>query len=52
MMQKCWDVNPSKRPTIGELRDFSKNKLKETINSSNSSSDGKKRTGLIEDYSN
>src|SRR5207253_2385303 len=27
MMQKCWDVDPSKRPTIKELWDFAKNKL-------------------------
>jgi len=31
MMQKCWDVDPSKRPTIGELFKFAKNKLKEII---------------------
>ena len=29
MMQKCWDVVPSKRPTIGELWDFTDDKLKE-----------------------
>src|SRR5439155_4368166 len=34
MMQKCWDVDPSKRPTIRELWDFSINKIKETINNS------------------
>src|SRR6266480_1706578 len=34
MMQKCWDTDPSKRPTIGELRDFYRNKLKEVFNSS------------------
>ena len=25
MMQKCWDVDPSKRPTVGELFKFAKN---------------------------
>src|SRR5438874_5739217 len=29
MMQKCWDANPSKRPTIWELVMFSQNKLQE-----------------------
>src|SRR5438132_9156286 len=29
MMQKCWDVDPSKRPTIQELFIFADNKLKE-----------------------
>src|SRR5947208_7373574 len=29
MMQKCWDVDPSKRPTIKEIQRFTKNKLKE-----------------------
>src|SRR6266545_7842580 len=38
MMQKCWDVDPSKRPTIGELLDFADNELKKTINNSSSSS--------------
>src|SRR5436305_11713000 len=44
MMQKCWDVDPSKRPTIGEIQIFAENKLKEfykgTINNSNVSSSG------------
>src|SRR5689334_7699223 len=30
MMQKCWDADPSKRPTIWELWIFTGNKLKET----------------------
>ena len=29
MMQKCWDADPSKRPTIRELLDFAHNKLEE-----------------------
>ena len=29
MMKKCWDVDPSERPIIKELRDFARNKLKE-----------------------
>src|SRR6266508_653377 len=29
MMQKCWDVDPSKRPTIDVIWDFADNKLKE-----------------------
>src|SRR5205085_10695545 len=36
MMQKCWDVNPSNRPTIYELRDFADNKLKDTYNDQDS----------------
>src|SRR5437763_4763635 len=48
MMQKCWDVDPSKRPTIGELLDFVKDKSKEiyenkdsetNFNENNNSSD-------------
>ena len=39
MMQKCWDTDPSKRPTIRNLKTFSKNKLEEfykgTIDSNN-----------------
>ena len=38
MMQKCWDVDPSKRPTMKELLDFADNKLKETINSNDGGS--------------
>jgi len=43
MMQKCWDSDPSKRPTIEELWDFASKKLKETINNSsnNNSDDGR-----------
>src|SRR5437773_2570965 len=29
MMQKCWDADPSKRPTIWELWEFADNKLQE-----------------------
>ena len=29
MMQKCWDMDPSKRPTIEEVYIFAENKLKE-----------------------
>ena len=29
MMQKCWDADPSKRPTILELGRFAHNKLRE-----------------------
>ena len=36
MMQKCWDVDPSKRPTIYELWKFSDNKLKDTYNNQDS----------------
>src|SRR5207244_13041848 len=39
MMQKCWDTDPSKRPTIRNLKTFAGNKLKEfykgTIDSNN-----------------
>jgi len=30
IMQKCWDVDPFKRPTIGEILEFAENKLEET----------------------
>jgi len=35
MMKKCWDVDPSKRPTILELLDFATNKLKEIYENEN-----------------
>ena len=35
-MQKCWDVDPSKRPTIYELYKFADNKLKEIYENENS----------------
>src|SRR6185369_3114960 len=46
MMQRCWDVDPSKRPTSGELFAFAHNKNKEIIknnsddNSNNTTSSG------------
>src|SRR5207247_3729372 len=52
MMQKCWDVDPLKRPTIGELLGFAHEKLRE-VNNNNSSdsnrngSDDKKSTSII-----
>ena len=46
MMKKCWDTDPSKRPTIEELYGFARNKLQEIyenenleINKNNDSSD-------------
>ena len=42
MMQKCWDVDPSKRPTIGELWGFASNKLKEIYKNENLKSDTEK----------
>src|SRR5437588_12334758 len=42
MMQKCWDVDPSKRPTIEELLVFAYEKSKEINN--NSSDSGRKKT--------
>src|SRR5437763_14545021 len=38
MMQKCWDVDPSKRPTMRELFVFSYEKSKEISNNSSGSS--------------
>ena len=35
MMKKCWDADPSKRPTILELLDFTTNKLKEIYENEN-----------------
>ena len=37
MMQRCWDVDPSKRPTSGELFDFAENKLEEIFKNNNDS---------------
>src|SRR5207244_4530190 len=37
MMQKCWDVDPSKRPTIGELFFFANKKLNEVNNNGSGS---------------
>src|SRR5439155_5238112 len=39
MMQKCWDVDPSKRPTMRKLWIFADEKLKEISNSSNDNDD-------------
>ena len=46
MMQKCWDTDPSKRPTIDELWDFSFNKLKE-IYETESENNNNNNTSLI-----
>ena len=46
MMQKCWDMDPSKRPTMEELLDFADNKLKE-INNNSSEGSSKKGTNLF-----
>ena len=35
MMEKCWDTDPSKRPTIEELLDFVEDKLKEICENEN-----------------
>src|SRR5439155_21408994 len=45
MMQKCWDVDPSKRPTIRNLWTFAENKLRETINNSSNSDDNGSNSG-------
>src|SRR5213080_1903381 len=42
MMQKCWDTDPSKRPTIGELFTFACNKLKEIYKNENLKGDTEK----------
>jgi len=42
MMQKCWDVDPSKRPTIQELLRFADNKLKEIYKNENLKGDTEK----------
>ena len=39
MMQKCWDVDPSKRPTIKELLKFADNRLKKIYDNKNSEID-------------
>ena len=35
IMQRCWDVDPSKRPTSRELRRFARNKHNEIRNNNN-----------------
>src|SRR5688572_29819179 len=35
MMEKCWDVDPSKRPTIRELYYFAKDKYEEILKNNN-----------------
>src|SRR6185369_17041449 len=35
MLEKCWDADLSKRPTIGEIWDFAENKLKEIYGNEN-----------------
>ena len=35
MMQRCWDMDPAKRPTIGELWNFAKNKHDQILNNNN-----------------
>ena len=35
MVEKCWDTDPSKRPTIEELLDFVEDKLKEICENEN-----------------
>src|SRR5438874_292298 len=49
MMQKCWDVDPSKRPTIVELRAFASNKSEEIYKRENLKNDinKKKDTSLF-----
>ncbi len=39
MMQKCWDADPSKRPTIGELWDLADNKLEEIYKNDSNNND-------------
>ncbi len=52
MMQKCWDADPSKRPTIYELYDFAYNKSKEihkdeNLKINNNNSNKKNDTNLF-----
>src|SRR5436305_14159163 len=42
MMQKCWDTDPSKRPTIREIWIFADDKLKEIYKNENLKSDTEK----------
>src|SRR5947199_9793672 len=43
MMQKCWDADPSKRPTILELWKFADNKLEEIYKNENLKNDTNKK---------
>ena len=49
MMKKCWDADPSKRPTILELWEFAENKLKEIYGKENlkNNMNNKKEIGLF-----
>ena len=44
MMWRCWDANPSERPTIKELREFSYSKLEEIYKNENLKSNSRKDT--------
>jgi len=52
MMQKCWDVDPSKRPTIGELRKFAKDKSKEIYENKDSETNFNENNNNSSDSSN
>src|SRR5256885_3761733 len=46
MMQRCWDEDPSKRPTILEIWIFADNKLKEIYKNENLKSDTEKEKDI------
>ena len=45
MMQRCWDVDPSKRPTSRELRTFARNKHDEIRDNNNDNNNDNTTTG-------
>ena len=47
MMQKCWNVDPSKRPTIYELHEFAHNKLDEIYKNESLKSNINKKNDFI-----
>src|SRR6185369_6383458 len=48
MMEKCWDADSSKRPTIGEIQIFADDKLKEIYENENlKSNTGKEKDTVL-----
>ena len=47
MMQRCWDVDPSKRPTSGELLDFAINKRNEIFENKSLTNKNLKNNSLL-----
>src|SRR6185369_6693436 len=51
MMQKCWDADPSKRPTIGELLYFAYNKFEKIHKNGDLETDSNNNSNIDNDGS-